>query len=70
MMDKDFGELVYRLGKTHTGVLVLRMEDADADEKTNVVRNIILRHADKLEDNFCFYQDDTLRVSNIPNPNP
>ena len=28
-MDKDFGELVYRSKKSHAGVLLLRMEDAD-----------------------------------------
>ncbi len=65
-MDKDFGELVYRLGKAHAGVLVLRMEDANGDEKTNVVRSILLHHADKLEDNFCVYKDGTLRVSHPP----
>jgi len=62
-MDKDFGELVYRLGKSHAGVLVLRVEDADGNEKTNIVRNIILQHADKLKGNFCAFQDGTLRVS-------
>ncbi|MFH1993985.1 MAG: DUF5615 family PIN-like protein [Pseudomonadota bacterium] len=65
-MDKDFGELVYRLGKAHAGVLVLRMEDANGDEKASVVRNILLLHADKLAGNFCVYQDDTLRVSHLP----
>jgi predicted nuclease of predicted toxin-antitoxin system len=65
-MDKDFGELVYRLGKAHTGVLVLRMEDADGDEKTNIVKDILLQHADKLEGNFCVYKDGTLRISRLP----
>ncbi len=65
-MDKDFGELVYRLGKTHAGVLVLRMEDADGDEKTNIVKNILQQHADKLEGNFCVYKDGTLRISRLP----
>lgn len=65
-MDKDFGELVYRLGKAHAGVLVLRMEDADGDEKTNIVKNILQQHADKLEGNFCVYKDGTLRIARLP----
>lgn len=65
-MDKDFGELVYRLGKAHAGVLVLRMEDADGDEKTNIVKDILLQHADKLEGSFCVYKDGTLRISHLP----
>ncbi len=65
-MDKDFGELVYRLGKAHAGVLVLRMEDAGGEEKMNAVKNILLQHSDKLASNFCVYQDGTLRVSHPP----
>ena len=62
-MDKDFGELVYRLGKAHVGVLILRLEDADGNHKVNVMRNIITVHGDKLPGSFCVYQGDTLRVS-------
>jgi predicted nuclease of predicted toxin-antitoxin system len=65
-MDKDFGELVYLLGKAHTGVLVLRMEDANGDVKMNVVKNILQQHADKLAGNFCAYKDGTLRISRKP----
>ena len=32
-MDKDFGDLVYNSGQAHAGVLLLRLEDANADEK-------------------------------------
>jgi len=67
-MDKDFGELVYRSGKAHAGVLILRMEDADGDAKTAVVGNILRKHSDKLENRFCVYQDGTLRVSHPTTP--
>ncbi|GER92387.1 hypothetical protein A45J_0102 [hot springs metagenome] len=33
-MDKDFGELVYNSGKLHSGVLILRLEDADSSKDT------------------------------------
>jgi predicted nuclease of predicted toxin-antitoxin system len=65
-MDKDFGELVYRLGNAHAGVLILRLEDSNSDEKVNAVRNIILQRGDKLKGSFCVYQDNTLRISRLP----
>ena len=37
-MDKDFGEMVYRSGRAHAGVLLLRLDDATGDEKVRVLR--------------------------------
>ncbi len=65
-MDKDFGELVYRLGKAHVGVLILRLEDADGNHKVNVMQNIITLHGNKLPGPFCVYQGETSRVSTLP----
>jgi predicted nuclease of predicted toxin-antitoxin system len=31
-MDKDFGELVYNSGMSHSGVLILRLEDVNGDD--------------------------------------
>ena len=36
-MDKDFGEMVYRSGKSHKGVLLLRLEDQDRQTKIDVL---------------------------------
>ena len=40
-MDKDFGELVYRSGLKHNGVLLLRLEDATGEEKAEIMRRIL-----------------------------
>ena len=40
-MDKDFGDLVYRSGKRHSGILLLRLEAATGDQKVKVVEQII-----------------------------
>ena len=61
-MDKDFGELVYNSEITHTGVLILRLEDATGEEKVRVVREILTNYSDKIEKRFCVFQDGKLRI--------
>jgi predicted nuclease of predicted toxin-antitoxin system len=62
-MDKDFGELVYRSGKTHAGVLILRLEDATGDDKVAVIEQILREHAGKIQGRFCVFQGGRLRIS-------
>lgn len=61
-MDKDFGELVYHSGQAHSGVLLLRLEDASSEEKVRLVDEIVNTYADQLPDSFAVYQDGRLRV--------
>ena len=61
-MDKDFGELIYNSGLFHGEVLLLRLEDAKSDEKVKIVENILVRYADKLQNKFCVYKDERLRI--------
>jgi hypothetical protein len=61
-MDKDFGELVYRSGQAHAGVLLLRLEDAGAAVKVTVVAEIFSAHESKLKGRFSVYQDGRLRI--------
>ena len=61
-MDKDFGELVYRRGLKHTGVLLLRLDDAAGEEKAAVVHDIFEQHGDALPGRFSVYQSGHLRI--------
>jgi predicted nuclease of predicted toxin-antitoxin system len=62
-MDKDFGELVFKSGKSHAGVLILRLEDANGNEKVEAVKTIMEEHEDKLYGKFCVFQSGRLRIS-------
>ena len=64
-MDKDFGELVYHSFMKHHGVLLLRLEDADAAEKIKAIEYIINDYSDKIKDCFCVFQNDKLRIRKI-----
>ena len=61
-MDKDFGELVYNSGMDHAGVLLLRLEDADAEKKVRIIEKILAEFQNKLLNNFCVFQHERLRV--------
>ena len=64
-MDKDFGELVYHSGMVHCGILLLRLEDARGSEKQKVVDEILTKHADKIKNTFCVYQNKKFRFKKL-----
>ena len=61
-MDKDFGELVYSSGIAHSGILILRLEDATSEEKVDVVKVILNEFAPVIENKFCVYRNGKLRI--------
>lgn len=61
-MDKDFGELTYRSGYPHAGVLLLRLEAARTAEKVRIVKAIFEQYADQLAGRFTVFQDGKLRI--------
>jgi len=46
----------------HGGVLLLRLEEARADEKVEIIEKILEKHSDKLFNNFCVFKDGRLRI--------
>lgn len=61
-MDKDFGELVFNSKMLHSGVLLLRMEDAGWGKKINVLAEIFKNFSEEIKGNFSVYQDNKLRI--------
>ncbi len=43
--DKDFGELIFRLGEPSKGVILLRMQTTDSKKRFTILKNIL----DKIE---------------------
>ena|SRR2546429_5454622 len=60
--DKDFGELVYRSGHPHAGILLLRLRDESAANRVTVVRSVLKDHAADLTGNFVVATDSKVRV--------
>lgn len=64
-MDKDFGELVYHSGMSHYGILLLRLDDANGAEKAQIVVHILEHYASQLENHFCVFQGERLRIRKV-----
>ena len=61
-MDKDFGELVYKSNLKHNGILVLRIEDANINDKIKILSDIIANYIDEINNSFCIYYKSKLRI--------
>jgi predicted nuclease of predicted toxin-antitoxin system len=60
--DKDFGELVYRRGVAHAGVLLVRLEGLDNDAKAEVVSQAVRSNEADLPGAFAVVSPDSVRL--------
>ena len=60
--DKDFGELVFRQGLLHYGVVLLRLSGAPAAEKASLVSGVFRDHAEKLPAAFTVVSRSMVRI--------
>lgn len=60
--DKDFGELVYRLGRAHAGVVLLRLAGVPPEERAEKVSGVFRDRAAELTGSFTVIERDTVRV--------
>jgi predicted nuclease of predicted toxin-antitoxin system len=60
--DKDFGELVFRSGQAHYGVVRLRLEDESAANKVRVISALLDQHAVRLPGSFTVATEQNIRI--------
>ena len=60
--DKDFGELVYRLHRSHQGVILLRLRDESAASRVRVVESVLERYSDRLSGHFIVASEGGVRI--------
>lgn len=60
--DKDFGEIIFREGKPHKGVILLRLEDERVASKIKVLKRLLERYAEQLAGNFVVATEVTVRI--------
>ena len=67
--DKDFGELVFRNGQIHTGVVLIRLGGLSAQAKVRNILNIFANQGTKLLNAFSVISPGRVRVRRHPNSN-
>lgn len=60
--DKDFGEMIFREGKAHKGIILLRLEDERAANKIEILKRLLEQYADQLTCNFVVATETTVRI--------
>lgn len=60
--DKDFGELVFRLGRIHNGVVLLRLEGLAASDKAELVSEVFAGHSTELPGAFAVVSRSNVRI--------
>src|SRR5260370_35920338 len=60
--DKDFGELVFRLGRVHPGIVLIRLAGLPAAPKADTVGHGLQDHAAELPDPFPSSSHGAVRV--------
>ncbi len=59
---KDFGELVFRRGQVHEGVVLLRLHGLKPLEKAQALLSVVEGHGSELLNAFAVVQPDRLRI--------
>ena len=60
--DKDFGELVFRNGQLHGGIVLLRLQDESSANRVQAIRAVLERYADRLAGCFTVATDRGVRI--------
>ena len=61
--DKDFGDKVFRNGRLHKGVVLLRLEDERATSKIKVLSRLLEKYIDRLPNAFVVVTEKQVRFA-------
>ncbi|WP_193197534.1 DUF5615 family PIN-like protein [Nostoc sp. MG11] len=65
--DKDFGELVFRLRRIASGVVLIRLSGLSTISKAEIVTRAVNEHADELLGAFTVITPTNIRIRKIEN---
>lgn len=63
--DKYFGELVFRLGRVASGVILVKLAGLPNSNKATIISDAIARHSDELPGAFTVITPTTVRIRSI-----
>lgn len=63
--DKDFGDLVFRQRRLHSGVLLLRFPGVEPHAKADLVARVLARHPREISAGFAVLSERALRIRQV-----
>ena len=60
--DKDFGDLVFRSGQSHHGVVLLRLHDESPINRVRVMKDLLGQYSGRLADHFTVATETSVRI--------
>lgn len=63
--DKGFGEKVFREGRLHSGVLLLRLEDERPQNKIAALDRVLQAYGEELSGRFAVVTERSVRISRL-----
>ena len=67
--DKDFGELIFRNGHAHHGVLLLRLQDESPANRVRIVKAVLEQYVEPLKKYFIVATERRVRIRQSKNIN-
>ena len=61
--DKDFGQMFFRDGRVHSGVILLQMEDERPKAKIAVLKSLLKNYPDRIEGQFLIVSEEIIRIA-------
>ena len=61
--DKDFGEKVYRDGRLHKGIILLRLDDEQSSSKIQVLSHLLQKYTERLSNTFVVVTEKQVRFA-------
>jgi predicted nuclease of predicted toxin-antitoxin system len=61
IINKAFGEKVYRENRPHKGIIFLRLQDERSTNKINVLQRLLSRYHQRIPDNFVVVTEKQVR---------
>ena len=63
--DKDFGDKVYRDGRIHNGIILLRLQDERPENKIRILDNLFKSYEENLKNSFVVVTEERVRFAKI-----
>lgn len=60
--DKDFGEMVFRNQKVHSGVILIRCEPNIFSKRIEVLQKLLQNYSESLQNNFVVVTNEKVRI--------